>query len=51
MIEYIVALSKQDAAKLASKADAAGVTCDLEYLQNKIAEWLNEDARLTHCEK
>lgn len=51
MREYIVVLSKEDAATLADRADKAGVVDDLEYLESKIQEWLNDDNRLTHKEK
>ena len=43
MIEYLVILSKEDAAKLAAKADEAGVVDDLEYLHDKIQEWLENN--------
>ena len=51
MIEYIVVLTKEDAAILADRADKAGIVDDLEFLENKIREWLNDDNRLTHKEK
>jgi len=46
MIEYIITLSKEDAAKLAAKADLAGVICDLEYLQERVIEFINNDNQM-----
>ena len=40
MIEYYIVLSKEDAAKIAAKSDAAGVVCDLEYLQGEVKEMI-----------
>ena len=51
MIEYCLVLDKENAAKLAERADKAGFNCDLEYLQEKVIEWLNDENRLTHKEK
>jgi hypothetical protein len=42
VVIYEVTLSKEDAAKLANKADEAEVFNDLEYLETKIKEWLNK---------
>lgn len=49
--EYCLTLNKEDAAKLAERAEKAGFHCDLEYLQERVIEWLNDEARLTHKEK
>jgi len=52
MIEYIVILTKEQSEKLAKLSEAAGEDNELVWLDNKIAEWLNNDsARLTHTEK
>ena len=51
MVTYEVTLSQENADKLAAKADAAGIVCDLEYLEARIVEWLNDEARLSHTEK
>ena len=50
MIEYCVELSKENAAKLAERADRAEFNCDLEFLQEKVIEWLNDENRLSHKE-
>ena len=49
--EHIITLSREDDIKLAAKADADGITNDLEYLETKIHEWLNEESRMEHTEK
>jgi len=53
MVEYIMTLSDEDAAKVGKKADELGIVDDLDYLTDKFIEWLNIDdsARLKHCEK
>lgn len=53
MIEYCLTFSKEEAAKIAAKADEAGVIDDLEYLESKVREWINTDdgARWSHTEK
>ena len=52
MIEYHLEFSDEDAAKLAAKADEAGVVCDLDYLEMVILDFLYKDdsERLTHKE-
>lgn len=38
--EYCIIMSKEDADIVDARSDAAGVTCDLEYLNDKVVEMI-----------